>query len=180
MELEKLELDKLQASLDRLEEYKSYIERASSQKGTFPLSVVQKVILNYELRIEVELDSSRPMIANIEERCLSLQEELNMIQAQAEQPEELQELDLLYTIGALGEEDYQRQKSEIEQSMVVGDEEGLQQEIDHLSHFLNRWNILQGIDSVPQSNPIPEVIEEIVEESNDVADRFKQLAGLIK
>ena len=32
MEIEQLELDKLQASLDRLEEYKSYIERARKCK----------------------------------------------------------------------------------------------------------------------------------------------------
>lgn len=160
MEIENLELEKLQASLDRLEEYKSYIERASSQKGTFPLSVVQKVILNYELRIEVELESSRPMIAHIEGRCVSLQGELQAIRAQVEQPEELQELDLLYTIGALGEEDYQRQKRDIEQSMVVGDEEGLQQEIDVLSHYLHRWQTLRGGDNFVREEAKPEVMEE--------------------
>ncbi|MAA80322.1 MAG: hypothetical protein CL916_13795 [Deltaproteobacteria bacterium] len=164
METNKLELDKLQASLDRLEEYKSYIERASSQKGTFPLSVVQKVILNYELRIEVELEYSRPIMVHIEERCLSVQEELQAIQAQAEQPEELQELDLLYTIGALGEEDYQRQKREIEQSMVVGDEDSLQQEIDLLSHYLHRWSRLQGSENLVQEESLPEAIEDVVEE----------------
>ena len=168
MEIDTLELEKLQASLDRLEEYKSYIERATSQKGAFPLSVVQKVILNYELRIQVEVDSSRPMIAHIEERCGALQEELNAIQAQADQPEELQELDLLYTIGALGEEDYQKQKREIEQNMVVGDEDGLQQEIDILSHYVHRWNSLQGAEAiVPQESP-PEVVEEPLEESNPI------------
>lgn len=156
MEIEKLELDKLQASLDRLEEYKSYIERASSQKGAFPLSVVQKVILNYELRIEVELDSSRPMIAQVEERCLSLEGELNAIRAQSDQPEEMQELDLLYTIGALAEEDYQKQKREIELSMVVGDEVGLQQELDHLSGFIRRWNTLQGIESTSNTSDVDE------------------------
>ena len=45
-------------------------------------------------------------------RTLSLEGELNAIRAQSDQPEEMQELDL-YTIGALAEEDYQKQKREM-------------------------------------------------------------------
>ena len=131
-----MELDKLQASLDRLEEYKSFIDRASSQKGKFPLSVVQKVILNYELRIEVELESSRPIVESIQERHDSLVFELESLRAQTELPEELQEIELMYTIGALGEEDYLKQKNEIEKNLVSGDEDGLQNELDQLSHYL--------------------------------------------
>ena len=157
-----MELEKLHASLERLEEYKDYIDKASSQKGKFPLSVVQKVIVSYELRIEVELESSRPIIATIEERHQSITEELESVRAQTEAPEELQEIELMYTIGAIGEEDYQRQKREIEENMVVGDEQGLQQELEQLEVFLRRWSSLQGHSVAPVVQAPQEI--EVVDE----------------
>lgn len=174
-----MELEKLHASLGRLEEYRDYIGKASSQKGKFPLSVVQKVILNYELRIEVELESSRPIIVAIKDRCTSLEEQLASLRAHSEAPEEMQEIELMYTIGAIGEEDYQRQKREIEQNMVVGDETGLQQELDQLAVYLHRWVGVQGETEVVPLPPkrqqeIVEEPQEIVEESQESVEESQE------
>ena len=166
-----MDLEKLQTSLECLEEYKQYIAKATSQKGKFPLSVVQKVILNYELRMEVELDKARPMIAVLHEECHNLSEQIELIRAQVEAPEELQEIELMYTIGALSEEDYRRQKNEIEQNIVAGDEQNLQRDLDALMTYLNRWNQIQGGE---QSSPEPvqqelkEVMAEVLETASEI------------
>jgi hypothetical protein len=142
-----MDLEKLQTSLECLEEYEQYIAKANSQKGKFPLSVVQKVILNYELRMEVELDKARPMIVALNDECQKLSDQIESIRAQAEAPEELQEIELMYTIGALAEEDYRRQKNEIEQNHIAGDEQELQRDLDSLMVYLDRWNQMQGSEN---------------------------------
>ena len=58
-------LDKLQASIDRYEEFQQYISRAELQKGKFNSQIIQKVILDYQLRAEVEKEKIVPVIEEI-------------------------------------------------------------------------------------------------------------------
>ena len=142
-----MDLDKLQDALDRLEEYHQYIAKAQQQKEKFPMSVVQKVILNYELRMQVEVDKAQPIIASLEQKCIFLEAQVAQMRAQAAPPEELQEIDLMYTIGALSDEEYHRQRREIEQSISLGDAQELQRELDYLVQFRNRWLRLSKFSS---------------------------------
>jgi|GEM_PF-1046112 len=143
-----MELDKLQLSLNRIEEFQQFIDKATAQKSKFPLAVVQKVILNYELRLEVEKDTARTTIDKIVERVSIIQEQIQHLIAQAKDAEDIQELELMYVIGALTEDDYQRQKKEIEKSLQAEGLEELKAELDGFQGIINRWNRIsnQSID----------------------------------
>ena len=142
-----MDLDKLQDALDRLEEYHQYIAKAQQQKEKFPMSVVQKVILNYELRMQVEVDKAQPIIDSLEQQCHFFAAQIVEMRAQAAPPEELQEIELMYTIGALSDEEYHRQKREIEQSASLGDEQEVQRQLDYLLEIHNRWTRLSQFSS---------------------------------
>ena len=51
--------------IEQYSQYRMFIERAEKQKGSYPSQVIQKVVLEYQLKADMEADRIRPVVQKL-------------------------------------------------------------------------------------------------------------------
>ena len=137
--------------IEQYSQYRMFIERAEKQKGSYPSQVIQKVVLEYQLKADMEADRIRPVVQKLLAAVSSIDAEIEASALSENDKEKLQEYDLLRSIGAISDEDYQVMHNELMQSRDTSKTDSLKNSRKSVTDALSHWSKLSGEDlAVPQ------------------------------
>lgn len=176
--MEKKELlDALNGLVGRYEQHRHYIEKAKAQAATgkFNNAVVEKVILDHEIKASDLADQVAPLLPRLSELSAGLEGDRARIEAsKGTVDEQIQEFELRAAIGELGDEDFEKSVAELRQSQATANERiaAIDADLGDLRGALTRWADVAGPAGHYQAPaaPAPAVEEaapaEVVEEAS--------------
>lgn len=148
--MEKKELlDSLAALTARYEQHRHYIEKARAQAATgkFNAAVIEKVVLDHEIKSTDIADSVAPLLPKVAEILRGLAADKEQIEAsKSGVDEQIQELELRAAIGELSDEDFERETSDLRASQASANERiaAVQADWDALNGALEKWAAIAG------------------------------------
>ncbi len=167
--MEKKELlDTLSALTARYEQHRHYIEKARAQAATgkFNNAVIEKVVLDHEIKSSDLADQVAPLLPRIGELLAGYAAEKERIEAsKGGVDEQIQELELRAAIGELSEEDFERETAGLRASQSSANERiaAVQADWDALDGARGRWAAVAGpaghYTAAPEPAPAPAVEE---------------------
>jgi len=141
MEQEAL-LNNFNTQLDEYTRHREYIRRARAQAAKFSSGVVEKVILDHEIKSSETADLVLPMVPEIEAGIAIIDEERGGIERdKGAADEQMEELQLRQAIGELSEEGFEEASKELRALLDSASArlEELQADRAKLSTALDRW-----------------------------------------
>ena len=101
--MEKAELvSKLTALIDRYAQHRQYIEKAKSQSGKFSQAVIEKVILDHEVKASSVADEVEPLLPPLRTHVAALRKDRSAIESsRGGVDEQIQEHDLRLALGEI-------------------------------------------------------------------------------
>ncbi len=176
----------IEEDISTFSQYLMYTERALEQKGTFANAVVEKVVVDFQEKMLILSREVQPKLASVREATEKILAELHGLEEKSRKTEDLlQEFQLRRAIGAIDEETYKTEASDVEQDLNDQTQEvnKFQKDYDRLMVILKDWDELsvraqqnehlnyvepQGlIEQAPQEEPIegPAIVEaEIIDD----------------
>lgn len=175
--MEKKELlDALNGLVGRYEQHRHYIEKAKGQAATgkFNNAVVEKVILDHEIKSSDIADQVAPLLPKLSELAKALEADRGTIEAsKGTVDEQIQEFELRAAIGELGEEDFEKSVAELRQSQSTANERiaVIDADLADIRGALTRWADLAGPAGHYEAPaaPAPEAAEVAVEAAVEAA-----------
>ncbi len=102
-------LETLNGLIGKYQQHRHYIDKAKTQLGKFSAAVIEKVVLDHEIKASDIADEVTPLLPQLREHLAKLEEERSSIQAsKGTVDEELQELELRMLIGELEAEEFEQ------------------------------------------------------------------------
>ena len=109
MEKEQL-LAQLNSLVGKYEQHRMYIDRARGQIGKFKAEVIEKVILDHEIKSSEISDQVNPLIPDLQRYIIANETELQKIHSsKGGIDEEVQELELRQMIGEMTDEEFEQE-----------------------------------------------------------------------
>jgi hypothetical protein len=174
--MEKKELlDSLAALTARYEQHRHYIEKARAQAATgkFNVAVIEKVVLDHEIKASDVADQVRPLLPTLSEMKAALEaDKVRVETSRGGVDEQIQELELRAMIGELSEPDFDQEVADLRANQSSANERlaAVQADWDALEGALQRWIVLAepaghytavAVDAQPPVAPAPEVEIEV-------------------
>ena len=122
-----------------------YIEKAQSQKGTYASAVVLRVIEKYTIEISTLTRKIEPQMSSVRKALNTKNEDLEELQKEIQSADEnLQECQLLKTIGAIEEDEYNKTSQEITSTLedLRTKESNVISRQNHYQGIIQRWSKL--------------------------------------
>ncbi|MDP2311341.1 MAG: FHA domain-containing protein [Pseudomonadota bacterium] len=148
--MEKKELlDTLTAHIARYEQHRHYIEKARAQAATgkFNNAVIEKVVLDHEIKSSDVADLVQPILPRLFELLAALEADKAKIEAsRGGVDEQIQELELRAAIGEMSEPDFEQEVSELRANQASANERIALIDADRgdLQAALDRWSASAG------------------------------------
>lgn len=148
--MEKKELlETLAALTARYEQHRHYIEKAKAQAATgkFNNAVIEKVVLDHEIKASDVADEVGPLLPRVRELLAGYAADKQSIEAsKSGVDEQIQELELRAAIGELDEAAFERETSDLRANQSSANERiaAVQADWDSLSSALERWAATAG------------------------------------
>ncbi len=102
-------LETLNGLIGKYQQHRHYIDKAKTQLGKFSSAVIEKVVLDHEIKASDIADEVTPLLPQLRDHLAKLEEERGSIQAsKGTVDEELQELELRMLIGELEAEEFEQ------------------------------------------------------------------------
>lgn len=120
--MEKAELlGALNGFVAKYEQHRNYISKAQSQLGKFSQAVIEKVILDHEIKSSEVADSVIPLLPNLDELVAALEgEKASITELKSGIDEQIQELELRAAIGEMTEKEFEKEVKGL-RAKVAGD-----------------------------------------------------------
>lgn len=163
--------------VDRYAKHRSYIDRARTQTSKFSAAVIEKVILDHELKSVETAEQLLPLVPGLESELGKLRDARAAIeQDKGSAGETMEELELRLAIGEISDEDYEAEGASLKS--ILSDAAtritAIEQESTQLTAALDRWSELargagqddgRGAAAPPPPEPVappaPPVIEQV-------------------
>jgi hypothetical protein len=148
--MEKKELlETLSALTARYEQHRHYIEKARAQgaTGKFNAAVIEKVVLDHEIKASDVADQVSPLLPSVSSLLAGYTSEKSKIEAsKGGVDEQIQELELRAAIGELSEADFDSETAGLRASQASANERiaAVQADWDSLDAALARWAATAG------------------------------------
>lgn len=167
-------LTKFNALLDSYSEHREYIARAQAQAEKFSSSIIEKVVLDHEVKSSAVADEVLPLVPEIEGHITTIDAEVDDINARkGTADEQMEELQLRQLIGELSEEGFEAESADLRKELeeANGRLEELGQQRETLQASLDRWIELAsgagqatGVSDGPSDDEEAPADEPVVEE----------------
>lgn len=164
-------LETFSALLDRYETHRSYIARAKAHSEKFSKAVIEKVILDHEIKASEVADGVLPLVPDLQGRVSEIDDEKSaIIKDKADADESVEELLLRKEIGELSDEEYQELTHELRAKLEEANArvQALEEERAILAAAIDRWvgmaeeaGQATGVVEPAKPEPEPEVVDEI-------------------
>lgn len=128
--------------VDEYDKHRQYITRATAQAEKFSKAVIEKVILDHEIKSSEVADVILPLVPQMEGVIAGIDGEVDEIEAgKASSDEVMEELSLRLAIGEMSEEDFEEQTKELRETLETanGRLEELSEQRGTFSEALERW-----------------------------------------
>ena len=135
-------LKNFQDLLDNYSRHREYIKRARTQGSKFSPEIIEKVVLDHEIKSSTVADQILPLVPNIEGELSRIDSEKSEIEGgKASSAEQVQELELRHLIGELGDEDFEEASADLRKAVEEADARitALDAERTSLAAAMDRW-----------------------------------------
>ena len=171
----------IEEDISTFSQYLGYIEKSLKHKKKYAMTVVEKVIADYQDKMLLLSREIGPKLASVREASEKFHSELDKHEQEKQSIEDsLQEFQLRREIGALDEDTYKSESQDIANKLTNQNKEieTLQGELARLTSILDRWDVLrqQALDNeeielnglsdsatsnpiLPEPSPEPEAVE---------------------
>ena len=153
-----MDTTEIERELDDFKKCLDYIEKAQSQKGTYASAVVLRVIEKYTIEISTLTRKIEPQMSSVRKALNTKNEDLEELQKEIRSADEnLQECQLLKTIGAIEEDEYNKTSQEITSTLedLRSKESNVISRQNHYQGIIQRWSKL-----VKESNTLQDQSQE--------------------
>jgi len=141
MDMEEL-LSSFNAHLEAYNEHREYIARAQAQAEKFSSGIIEKVVLDHEVKSSAVADEVLPLVPEVEGHLDEIDEEVASINdRKASADEQMEELQLRQLIGELSEEGFEAEGADLRKELDEANTrlEALSEQRAHLQAALDRW-----------------------------------------
>ena len=135
-------LSRFNAHVEKYTQHREYIRRAQSQASKFSTAIIEKVVLDHEIKSGQVADQVLPLVPELEGLIADILAEKDDIQRnKASSDERMEELDLRLAIGEIDEDGYDAEGGELRDELESANSkiEVLDGDLKHLSEALDRW-----------------------------------------
>lgn len=159
-------LSTLNGLVGKYEQHRQYIEKARAQAAKFSSGVVEKVILDHEIKSQDVADQVNPLLPQLTELVQGLDaEKAGIVSSKSGVDEQIQELELRQMIGEITDADFEAQVSDLRSNAASanGRIEVIDASLGELNGALERWSTLatpNGHYAAPAAAPAPAVADE--------------------
>ena len=135
----------LNGLLDSLDTHRTYIARAREQAATgrFSATVIEKVILDHEIKAAGVAEQVGPLLPGIQARLQVLHAEVHATEAsRSSVDEQIMEFELRHVVGELTDAELEQAVADLRGTQGTANERlaAIQEESDTLEAVLGRWN----------------------------------------
>jgi len=143
--------------------HREYIERANKQAEKFSKAVIEKVILDHEIKASAVADDVLPLVPQLEENIAAIDAEtVEINEGKALSEETMQELELRQMIGELTDDEFAEQSKELRETLEAANSrlEELSAQREILETALNGWVEVAASAGQADGTKDPDVLEE--------------------
>jgi hypothetical protein len=145
----KVLLDTLTAHVARYEQHRHYIEKARAQAATgkFNTTVIERVVLDHEIKSSDVADQVQPLLPRLLELVSALEADKARIEAsRGGVDEQIQELELRAAIGEMDEADFEKEVGDLRANQASANERiaAIESDRGDLQGALDRWSATAG------------------------------------
>jgi len=136
-------LSTLNGLVGKYEQHRQYIEKARAQAAKFSSGVVEKVILDHEIKSQDVAEQVNPLLPELTALVSGLDsEKAAIVASKGGVDEEIQELELRQMIGEISDADFEAQVSDLRAnaSSANGRIEGIDAALAELNGAMDRWS----------------------------------------
>jgi len=156
-------LDTLSSLITRYQSHRQYIDRAKGQLGKFSAAVIEKVVLDHEIKSTAVAEEISPLLPQLSQYIDVLNAERESINtSKGSIDEEVQELELRMLIGEMESEDFDKEVSDLRERQGGAAERitEIDTELAVLTGFKNQWVALatEAGHYTPESVKAPEPV----------------------
>ena len=140
-------LETLNGLIGKYQQHRHYIDKAKTQLGKFSAAVIEKVVLDHEIKASDIADEVTPLLPQLRDHLAKLEEERSSIQAsKGTVDEELQELELRMLIGELEAEEFEQLSQSLRERQGNTAERISAIDADYviLNSILEQWALMAG------------------------------------
>lgn len=171
-------LSTLNGHISKYEQHRHYIEKAKAQAAKFSSGVVEKVILDHEIKSADLAEQVGPLLPELRAIAAALEgEKAGIAASKGGVDEQIQELELRQLIGEISEEDFKKESAGLQENAASANERiaGIDASLEELNSALGRWIALAepaGHYTAPTVAPAAPVVESApAGEDDDLAYR---------
>ncbi len=135
-------LSTLNGHTAKYEQHRQYIEKAKSQAAKFSSGVVEKVILDHEIKSVEVADKVSPLLPTLRELTTALEaDKAGIAASKGGVDEQLQELELRQLIGEISDADFDAQTTDLRANAAGANERiaAIDADLAELNGALERW-----------------------------------------
>lgn len=136
-------LSTLNGLVGKYEQHRQYIEKARAQAAKFSSGVVEKVILDHEIKSQDVADQVNPLLPELAALVAGLDgEKAAIVSSKGGVDEQIQELELRQMIGEISDSDFEAQVSDLRANAASanGRIEGIDAALAELNGAMDRWS----------------------------------------
>lgn len=164
-------LEALSGLVARYEQHRTYIEKARAQlaSGKFNAAVIEKVVVDHEIKSATVADEVAPLLPQLRERIVVLDaDKSKIIASKGGVDDAVQELELRNAIGELSDVDFEKEVGDLRESLdsANGRIAAIDGDLDALNGAVARWAAVAGPAGhfdAPPAAPAAPVVEEPVD-----------------
>lgn len=138
-------LSTLKGHAAKYEQHRQYIEKAKQAGQKFSSAVVEKVILDHEIKSAQVADLANPLLPEIEELVLALEKEkAGISESKGTVDEQIQELELRQAIGEIEDSEFEAQVSDLRSNASGANERiaSIDGDLGELTAGRDQWKAL--------------------------------------
>lgn len=172
--------------VDSYAEHREYIERAQAQASKFSKAIIEKVVLDHEVKSSAVADQILPVVPELEAKIDEIDAEVSQInEEKGGADEKMEEMQLRQLIGELTDDEFETESKDLREKLEVanGRLESLESDRGQLQGALDRWvELATGADQAtglraaaePEATPEEEAPVEVEEAPADPDDATNQ------
>ncbi len=175
-------LQEFTGHLDRYEKHRSYIAKARQKADKFSPEVVEKVILDHEIKSSTIADDIIPLVPRLESAMTELEDKhAGVSTSKDEADKRLEELQLRLEIEELDQEEFGEASAATQNEIQEAEEtlELLDQQIGALIEVLDKWSSLADAAGQETGRTAPPSSEEPGESFMESADMVSDKAQVV-
>jgi hypothetical protein len=155
-------LSTLNGLVDKYEQHRQYIEKARAQAAKFSSGVVEKVILDHEIKSQDLADGVNPLLPELRALVAGFDaEKAAIVASKGGVDEQIQELELRQMIGEITDGEFETQVGDLRSNAASANEriDGIDGSLAELNGAIERWSKLaspQGHFTVAEPEAVME------------------------